>query len=100
MRLRSDRIGVATIVAAAALTVSACGPPEAPPATPASEVAAPTASLQTPSASDPNAGGYIPVPRTGATPEWKQAVDLFRKGNTLQFKDRLDEAIQAYQQSI
>jgi tetratricopeptide (TPR) repeat protein len=40
------------------------------------------------------------VPPTGPTPEWEKAVELFRRGNTLQFKDRLDEAIQAYQQSL
>lgn len=97
MKLRFQHFGVAIIVIAAALMISACGPPDAPPATLVPE-AAPTA--QTSSAPEPDGGGYIPVPRTGPTPEWKRAVDLFRKGNTLQFEDRLDEAVQAYQQSL
>jgi tetratricopeptide (TPR) repeat protein len=98
-RLRSKRFGVAPIVVSAALMVSACGPREAPPATLVPE-AAPIASSQASSAPEPDGGGYIPVPRTGPTAQWKRAVDLFKKGNTLQFKDRLDEAIQAYQLSL
>jgi tetratricopeptide (TPR) repeat protein len=46
------------------------------------------------------AGGYIPTPQGGPTPEWEQAVRSFRKGNTLQFQGHLDEAIEQYQQSI
>lgn len=99
MRLRSHHSSVATFVVAAAVIVSACGPREAPPAALAPE-AAPAASPPTPAVPEPDDGGYIPVPRTGPTAEWKRAVDLFRKGNTLQFDDRLDEAIDAYQQSL
>ena len=40
------------------------------------------------------------MPPGGPTPEWELAVQLFRKGNTLQFDGRLDEAIEAYQQSL
>jgi tetratricopeptide (TPR) repeat protein len=95
---RLEFAGLVAFVAAVAM-VSACGPQEVPSATPVPEPA-PTTSPKTSAAPDQDGGGYIPVPHTGATPEWKRAVELFRKGNTLQFQDRLDEAILAYQQSL
>jgi tetratricopeptide (TPR) repeat protein len=97
--VRYQQSSVTAFVAAAALIVAACGPREAPPAAFASE-AAPATPPQAPAAPEPAHGGYIPVPRSGPTPEWKLAVDLFRKGNTLQFEDRLDEAIKAYEESL
>ena len=42
----------------------------------------------------------IPIPRSGVSEEWKQAVKLFQVGNAMQFQGLLDEAVRAYQDSI
>ena len=45
-------------------------------------------------------GMAIPSPEGGPSPEWQRAVDLFYRANALQFRGRLEEAVDAYQGSI
>jgi tetratricopeptide (TPR) repeat protein len=84
-----ERGSIAIVALTTTLSISACRSRPAPSATSAEEAATPAA-----------AGGYIPTPPGGPTPEWELAVKLFRQGNTLQFQDRLDEAIESYQRSL
>ena len=98
-----DRGTVAILGLATALSLSACRsrPTSSETSTPAAEApAAAVPSPSTPAAPATAGGGYIPTPPGGPTPEWELAVRLFREGNTLQFQDRLDEAIDAYQRSL
>jgi hypothetical protein len=106
MRSRStiDRGSIAIVALAATLSIGACRsrPTSSATSTPpaATPAAAAATSPPTPTAPATAGGGYIPTPPGGPTPEWDLAVRLFRQGNTLQFQDRLDDAIEAYQQSL
>ncbi len=109
-RSAMDRRRIAAIALTVPLVVSGCREQPAPSAASTPETATSGAAAATsrstppgppaPAASTAAGGGYIPEPRGGPTPEWARAVQLFREGNTLQFKGRLDEAIDAYQRSL
>src|SRR5262245_28814496 len=84
----------------APLVILACDsrPASSPMSTPPAAVAA--APTSSPASAAAAGTSYIPAPPGGPTPQWERAVKLFRDANTLQFQQRLDEAIETYQRSL